>query len=127
MRAQGRGLAAGSRSSADPDRDFLNFPRADAAPLGFSPRHAGAPGRRRQAKWPDGRADAVGRTRSAGDPVPRRTPSRPGYTGGLRHVLGMLRDLLAAFYQAYLEDARRAKPHGPLLAQADRPGSRPGA
>ena len=79
--------------------------------------------------WTDVPTPSWARPASAGGPAstsgaPPADPAPPmGYTGHV-NLQDMLRDLLAAFYQAYLEDATepRRRRMAALLQQADRHG-----
>ena len=79
--------------------------------------------------WTDAPTPSWARPASAGGPAstsgaPPADPAPPmGYTGHV-NLQDMLRDLLAAFYQAYLEDATepRRRRMAALLQQADRHG-----
>ena len=80
--------------------------------------------------WTDAPTPSWARPASAGGPASTSgaPPADPGYTGqgyaGHVNLQDMLRDLLAAFYQAYLEDATepRRRRMAALLQQADRHG-----
>ena len=101
--------------------------------MGFSPHvtpvHTGRASSEARMAWTDAPTPSWARPASVGGPAstsgaPPADPAPPlGYTGHVA-LQDMLRDLLAAFYQAYLEDATepRRRRMAALLQQADRHG-----